>query len=187
MRSATALARHRTRTFNRAVPLYDAAIRSATPQQRAQARNWYAFAGSFSRMLAYAAGWSHESAACVVSAFSPRVRWDTNLRKALAFACGETPRGLSEHVAAARRGVADGFAGLRADKTHNFARAIWGDPFAVVIDVWMCRIGGMSKEAPNTTEYRALTDAVNRVAFDHGILPAEAQALIWIVGRGSAD
>jgi hypothetical protein len=187
MRTATARAAARTRLFNRAVPAYDAAIRAATPVQREQARRWYANAGSFSRMIAHAAGWTPIAGACVVAAFSPRVRWDTNLRKALAFACGETPRGLADHVRAAHRGVAEGFAGLRADKTHNFARAIWGDSFAVVIDVWMCRIAGMRKDAPNTTEYRALTDAVNRVAFDHGILPAEAQALIWIVGRGSAD
>lgn len=187
LRTAAARADHATRVFLGAVPLYDAAILSATPAQRRQAREWYAQAGTFSRAISHAAGWSAESGACVVSAFSPRVKWATNLRKALAFACGETPKGLRDHVAAARRGVAQGFAGLRAAKTHNFARAIWGDRMAVVIDVWMCRIGGLDKEAPNTTEYRALSGAVNWCAMQHGMMPAEAQALIWIVGRGSAE
>jgi hypothetical protein len=187
MRTAIARNRHAVAVMDAAIPAYDAAIRAATPSERDSARRWYAFAGSFSRALAYAAGWSHEGAACVVSAFSPRVRWDTNLRKALAFACGETPKGLRAHVDAARRGIAEGFAGLRALKTHNFARAIAGDREAVVIDVWMCRIAGLAKDAPNVTEYRALADAVRSVAAKHGLDPAEAQALIWVVGRGSAD
>ena len=187
MRTRHARNLHAASVMEAAIPAYDAAILAATPEQREAARRWYALAGSFSRALAYAAGWSNEAAACVVSAFSPRVRWDTNLRKALAFACGETPKGLRAHVAAAHRGIACGFSGLRALKTHNFARAIAGDSSAVVIDVWMCRIGGLAKEAPNITEYRALADAVRRVADAHGLPHAEAQALIWVVGRGSAD
>jgi hypothetical protein len=187
MRTAAARSRATTRIFNRATAAYDAAIRAATPEQREQARRWYALAGSFSRMISHAAGWTPISGACVVAAFSPRERWESNKRKALAFACGETPRGLRDHVRAAHRGVAQGFAGLRELKTHNFARAIWGDRFAVVIDIWMCRIAGLRKDKPNRTEYRALAGAVNYVALAHGILPAEAQALIWIVGRGSAD
>jgi hypothetical protein len=130
-----------------------------------------------------------EVAASVVSAFSPRVTWAHNKAKAAQYAQGITPRGLRSHVVAADRCVVEGFNGLRGLKTNAFARAIAGDPNAVVVDVWMCRAAGLGKDAPNATEYRAIADAITAIAGTPTVnmAPATLQALLWIIVRGKAD
>ena len=54
-------------------------------------------------------------------------------------------------------------------------------------DVWMMRAAGMDTDSPNKGQYLALSQAVRKVASDHGITPRTAQALIWIIVRGSAS
>jgi hypothetical protein len=85
--------------------------------------------------------------------------------------------------------VYEGFNGLRGAKTNAFARAIAGDPNAVVVDVWMCRAAGLGKDAPNATEYRAIADAIRSIAATRTVnmAPATLQALLWIIVRGKAD
>jgi hypothetical protein len=78
-----------------------------------------------------------------------------------------------------------GFDALKGQKTNAFARAIAGDPNAVVIDVWMCRAGGLDRDDPNKSQYNMLADAVRNIASEHGLTPRTTQALIWIVKRGS--
>jgi hypothetical protein len=79
-----------------------------------------------------------------------------------------------------------GFDALKGLKTNAFARAIAGDTDAVVIDVWMMRAAGMETDSPNKTQYNAIADSVREVAAEFGITPRTAQALIWIIVRGSA-
>ena len=161
------------------------------------AEQWYADAGSFAQSLPRH-DWSFATACSVVSAFSPRVTWAQNKRKAMDYAHGITPKGLKAHVAAADRCVSDGFDGLRGLKTNAFARAIAGDTDAVVVDVWMCRAAGlvwgdkskkagMMKDAPNKGEYQAIAEAVRTVAAEYSMTPAMMQAMIWIVVRGKAQ
>jgi len=75
---------------------------------------------------------------------------------------------------------------LKGQKTNAFARAIAGDENAIVIDVWMMRAAGMEKDSPNKTEYAELSEAVRRIAEKFGMTARTAQALIWILVRGSA-
>ena len=79
-----------------------------------------------------------------------------------------------------------GFDALRGLKTNAFARAIAGDTDAVVIDVWMMRAAGMDNDSPTKGQYREISDAVRIVTAEFGITPRTAQALIWIIVRGSA-
>jgi len=150
------------------------------------AEQWYAEAGAFAQSLPRH-DWSFATCCSVVSAFSPRVTWAQNKRKAMDYAHGITPKGLKAHVAAADRCVVDGFDGLRGLKTNAFARAISGDGNAVVVDVWMCRAALLGKDAPNKGEYNAIAQAVRTVAAEHSMTPAMMQALIWITIRGKAQ
>jgi hypothetical protein len=131
-------------------------------------------------------GTTLEVGASIVAAFSPRERWSSNVAKALAFSMNKPVAGLSNNLRMAESAKVSGFDALRGLKTNAFARAIAGDTDAVVIDVWMMRAASMSTDSPNKGQYLALSDAVRKVAAEHGITPRTAQALIWIIVRGGA-
>jgi hypothetical protein len=163
-------------------------LSTATLFDHASADAWYVEAGDFARRLCFIRpDWSMEISCSVVSAFSPRVTWAHNKRKAHEYAQGITPKGLRSHVEAADRCVREGFDGLRGPKTNAFARAIAGDRDAVVVDVWMCRAAGLGKDAPNKTEYRIIANAVREVASAYNMDAATMQALLWIIIRGKAE
>ena len=50
----------------------------------------------------------------------------------------------------------------------------------------MMRAAGMETDSPNKTQYNAIAESVREVAAEFGITPRTAQALIWIIVRGSA-
>ena len=187
MNSTTAYRYLTVRT--RASESFIALLAQATLFDLHAAERWYDEAQSFANTLRPSTGWNMEVAASVVSAFSPRVTWGHNKAKAAQYAQGITPKGLRSHVVAADRCVAEGFNGLRGAKTNAFARAIAGDPNAVVVDVWMCRAAGLCKDAPNATEYRAIADAITAIAGTATVnmAPATLQALLWIIVRGKAE
>ena len=172
-----------------AIESFIALLAQATLFDLRAAERWYDEAGAFAESLRPTTGWSLETSASVVSAFSPRVTWAHNKAKATQYAQGITPKGLRSHVVAADRCLAEGFNGLRGLKTNAFARAIAGDREAVVVDVWMCRAAGLGKDAPNKTEYRAIADAIRTIAGTPAVCmaPATLQALLWIIVRGKAE
>jgi hypothetical protein len=150
------------------------------------AATWYDEASLVANDIANIMGLDLERGASVLSAFSPRERWASNVRKAYAFANGLPVSGLTNNLRMAERAVSDGFEALKGLKTNAFARAIAGDSDAIVIDVWMMRAAGMPTDSPNKGQYRELSQAVSLVAQEFSIAPRVAQALIWIVERGSA-
>ena len=159
----------------------------ATMAQVEQASVWYHEAQEVAEDVAEILGASLEVGASIVSAFSPRERWSSNVAKAFAFANGLPVSGLGNNLRMAENAKTMGFDALKGQKTNAFARAIAGDSDAVVIDVWMMRAAGMDRNDPTKTQYAAISDAVRKVASDHGITPRTAQALIWIIVRGSAN
>ena len=173
------------------VPSYAARFRdllmTATLAQMEAAATWYAEAQEVAEDVAEILGVSLEHGAAIVSAFSPRERWSTNIAKAYAFANGKPVTGLSNNLKMANDAKANGFDALKGLKTNAFARAIAGDNNAVVIDVWMCRAANAATDSPSKGLYNTLSDAVTVVANEHGLSPRTAQALIWIVKRGSAE
>jgi hypothetical protein len=175
-----------TPALSTAIDLYRAAILRATLGQVEAASIWYREAEEVAEDIAEAMNTSLEVGACIIAAFSPRERWSTNIAKAMLFANGGTPKGLSNNLLMAQRSLSDGFDALKGLKTNAFARAIAGDTNAVVIDIWMCRAANLDTDSPNIGQYRMLAEACKIVAAECGITPRTAQALIWIVTRGGA-
>lgn len=166
--------------------LYSEIISKATLGQVEQAATWYLDAEKIANKVADNLDTTLEVGASIVSSFSPRERWSTNVEKAIAFSLGKEVRGLSNNLRMANNSLELGFDALKGLKTNAFARAIAGDANAIVIDVWMCRAAGENYTSPNQTQYRELSKAVADVAKEHGLTPRVAQAIIWIVYRGSA-
>jgi hypothetical protein len=167
--------------------LYSGYVLQSTMQQMEQAATWYFEAQEVAEDVAENLGVSLEIGASVVSAFSPRERWSSNVAKALAFSMGKPVTGLGNNLRMAQAALENGFDALNGLKTNAFARAIAGDTDAVVIDVWMMRAAGMQIDSPNKSQYTMLSDTVRKIASEHGITPRTTQALIWIVKRGSAS
>jgi len=80
----------------------------------------------------------------------------------------------------------DPTATLTGRKTYNFARALQGDPEAVVIDVWMMRLAGFNTDAPTKIQYDAMEYVIRQMAGANGLEPRTLQALLWIIVRGGA-
>ena len=169
-----------------ATELYRDLIIRATLGQVEEASVWYHEAQDVATEVAHNLNSSLEVGAGVVSAFSPRERWSSNITKAIAFSLGQSVSGLSNNLKMANAVLDEGFDALKGLKTNAFARAIAGDTDAVVIDVWMCRAAQLKNDSPTQAQYHALTKATVKVAGEFGLTPRTAQALIWIVVRGSA-
>ena len=167
---------------------YYQCILQATLAQVEQASVWYFEAQEVAEDVAENLGVSLEVGASIVAAFSPRERWASNVAKSLAFSMGKPVVGLSNNLNMANNSLVMGFDALNGQKTNAFARAIAGDSDAVVIDVWMIRAAGMdASKGVNKTQYNTLADSVRKIAKEFGLTPRTAQALIWIVKRGSAE
>lgn len=167
-------------------------VSTATPGQIEQAVTWYLdaelIANDLVRIFANRGmDVSLESCASVISSFSPRQRWSRNVVQAVEFANGGKPAGLSNNLLMAENSLTMGFDALKGLKTNAFAKAIAGDENAVTIDVWMCKAAGLETNAPNKTQYRELSEAVNVVATELRMSPRATQALIWIIFRGGAE
>ena len=158
---------------------------TATLGQVEEASVWYRDAEEVAEEVARNLETTLEVGASVVSAFSPRERWSSNVAKAIAFSLGHEVKGLGNNLRMAQNSLLSGFSALNGLKTNAFARAIAGDTNAVVIDIWMMRAAGMEKDSPNQTEYFELSKAMTDVAKEFGITPRTAQALVWIIVRGS--
>ena len=167
---------------------YYQCILQATLAQVEAASVWYHEAQEEAEDIAEIMGVSLEVGARVVSSFSPRERWASNVAKAFAFAHGKPIKGLSNNLAMANNSLTMGFDALNGQKTNAFARAIAGDTDAVVIDVWMIRAAHLdASKGVNKKQYNTLVDSVRKVASEFGLTPRTAQALIWIVKRGSGE
>jgi hypothetical protein len=169
------------------VETYKSYVKKATPGQIEQAAKWYFEAEKVANQVAENLDTSLEIGASVVSAFSPRERWTSNVRKAIQFSLGEKVVGLSNNLKMAEASLHLGYEALRGAKTNAFARAIAGDENAVVVDIWMMRAGGFGIDSPNKTQYTEVTEAINTVADKFGLTPRTTQALIWIMVRGSGE
>jgi hypothetical protein len=164
-----------------------ALLEEATFGQVEQASVWYVDAEKVALEVARNLDTTLEIGASVVSAFSPRERWSSNVEKAVAFSLGQKVTGLSNNIKMAQASLHLGFDALKGPKTNAFARAIAGDENAVVVDVWMMRAAQVGVDSPNKTQYAEISQAIKRVATRHGLTPRTTQALIWILVRGSAS
>ncbi len=71
-----------------------------------------------------------------------------------------------------------------AHKTENFARAILGDPHAVVLDTWMLRTMGVTiKDVKHRYQYDGIARRVCMAAALVGERTSEFQAIVWLKVR----
>jgi hypothetical protein len=162
-------------------------VRQATLAQVEEATLWYADAEKIAMQVANNLDTTLEVGASVVSAFSPRERWATNVAKAIAFSLGQNVKGLSNNIKMANESLTRGFDALNGQKTNAFARAIAGDENAVVIDVWMMKAAKAKTNSPSRTQYMLMTQDIEKLALRYGLTPRTTQALIWIIARGGSQ
>ena len=179
--------RERCKMIEEYTNTYKNLLLNASFGQVEQSALWYADAEKVAHEVARNLDTTLEVGASVVSSFSPRERWATNIEKAVAFSLGQKVTGLSNNLKMAEASLVLGFDALKGPKTNAFARAIAGDQNSVVIDVWMMRAARMDKDNPNKGQYAELSQAVKRVARQYEMSPRTCQALIWILVRGSAS
>lgn len=77
--------------------------------------------------------------------------------------------------------------GLEGRKIDNFAKALMGDPNAVVVDRWMLRAFGFDKEAASPHEYDVIEHAVKELAQKQGVTPRQMQASIWFSVKNKTE
>lgn len=167
--------------------IFRSLLMKATLGQVEEASVWYRDAEEVAEEVARNLNTTLEVGASVVSAFSPRERWSSNVAKAISFSLGHEVRGLPNNLKMAKASLELGFDALKGLKTNAFAKAIAGDANAVVIDVWMMRAAQLDSDSPTQAQYARLSQALTNVAKEFGLTPRTAQALIWIIVRGSAS
>lgn len=160
------------------------AYRRATFAQLMNGHAWYARA----RELAMDIAGDMRLGAGLLAAYSPATGWKLTVRNARGMYESRRDQptlGMSNRKA---RRILDGedFEDvLTGQKTLNFARAIAGDGDAVVIDRWAIRaaVGG-TWERVTSAQYKIIAEAYREAARIADVMPADMQAITWLVTRG---
>lgn len=169
---------------------------AAAPQTREAGRLWYTRSRRDVRAIAslLPPGVGQSAAAAILAALSPQTQWVQNWLWAerIAAAAGRGDRrrprvgGFPNNRAKAWR-IANGenpdhvLGGL---KVRAFWRALYGDPDAVVLDLWMFRAFGLP-DAPPASVYRTCAEGMRIAAAELGVAARDLQATIWLHVRGS--
>jgi hypothetical protein len=164
---------------------YEDLIADATMQDMFNAATWYSEAQSYALQLATCHVVSLDQAAGVIAAFSPRTRWAQNVLNAELFLSGEPVPTMINNVKMANAVVDKGIDGLKGRKTNSFAHNIAGNMNKVTIDVWMIRAAGYDRLDANKGMYDLMENVIIELSEIYSVSPAQLQALIWIVVRGS--
>ena len=146
----------------------------------ASERDWYARAELSIRAYATERGFDPARVADVLSLTSPRVSVSRNVRIARHYL--ETGAPTSDTMWSVRAALAhyEDTGEIRGPKTGAFARALMGDPDAVVVDVWVLRafdLRGWKSLTPK--RYRDVSARIRRLATVLGWTPVECQAAMW--------
>jgi len=165
---------------------YDSFINDASMDQVMQAATWYSEAQAFAQTLAIRHSISLDCAAGIIAAFSPRTKWASNMVNAELFLSEELVPTLGNNIKMATAvHNTNSIKALKGRKTNSFARNIAGDMSVVTIDVWMIRAAGYDRLDANKGMYDLMETVIQELAFIYSVQPAQLQALIWIVVRGS--
>ncbi len=158
--------------------------------------SWYGNANAYARKLAEAHDVPFEYVVGIIAALSPRISWSDNLKGAESIlADGEqaSTMALGTNVVKALWIANGSDAGdiLGGRKVRSFWRNISApyDSLDVTLDGWMVKALGLPSfhylERKGT--YDAIADGFHIVAAEHGILPHQLQAAVWIQARGQTE
>lgn len=179
------------------------AILRASAAEYAEGKSWYPTAGRLAAVIADATASDVATAGAVIAALSPRNPWAWNVADAYAVLThAQRPTTRDGNAAKlprvttfnSNRDRAISFAAGASDwtsaapKVRSFVANIMGDYRAVTVDVWAirCATGGALDAVPSRKgAYQRVADAYRAVAAELGILPAEAQAIAWVVCRNA--
>lgn len=116
----------------------------------------------------------------VLAVTSPRISVSMNGRLAAMYldGCGADALPCIPSVSAALRHYEE-TGEIRGPKTEAFARALRGEPDAVVLDVWLARALDVPQRELRGARYRRHAARVRRGAARLGWEPAEYQAAVW--------
>lgn len=172
-------------------------LRNATPAQIAEGAAWYPNTRQWCQEIADLTGLPIEGVAGAVAALSPRCQWQQNQRWALrliqAFKAGEAEPPAVSTVTnrykawnCLRR---DPYQELTSRKVRAFWRAILGDQDAAPIDCWAmaaaCGYRRPDRGRISTQEYRDAEQGYRYAARTLGLPASAAQAICWVVVRGT--
>ncbi len=158
-------------------------------EERTQALNggWYRESRRTARALARKHDTTLATAAGVIAALSPRIRWRENVLGADHILGGaDSGPGFNRNVEKACR-IRDGerpLSVLGGPKVTAFYRAIMGDKEAAVIDVWMWRAMGIK---PGEVPYAVAEACLREAAAKAGVSVSDFQAIVWTHVRGGAE
>jgi len=161
---------------------------------------WYQSAARAAEVIAEQTDSDRSTAAAVIAALSPRVRWSYNVADAIAIADGATSgfMAIGRNVVKAWRIIAGESPSdvLGGRKVRSFWRNI-AHPYTsadVTIDVWTLRALVDDTRTDHYVEryaflarrgvYDAISDGVRRSADERGIMPHQVQATVWVHARG---
>jgi hypothetical protein len=145
--------------------------------------SWYLDSGDALASYAHKLGTSSKRVCDIVAILSPRVSTVQNMRLAQHYLERGTFRQgtMKARASAVLRYEDTGV--FTGPKVVAFSRALQGDGDAVVIDAWIARLFDIAAESLTLGRYRETAERVRRVAHSVGLLPAEAQACLWVGTR----
>lgn len=161
---------------------------------------WYNRAHEYVQQLAEYYKKDVKLVASAMAALSPQKSWAQNKKLIVDLAEGKKVGQIGQFVEMATKAwEGEGFSALSGPKIVNFALNLMGDLNCVTVDRIMCRAAGLvniygePKIAPTIEQYQQIAECVLFVTDEYNMKfysnykPAQVQALIWCLERGSAD
>ena len=167
---------------------------NARPHNVEAGANWYSTARQYAEKVAAIAECSLPCAVSVLSALSPRNRWERNVQDAYTVAAAFRAGGpyniksgtFNSNVEKAFKVLFTGNPQLPGEKVQAFADNIL-DPYSlrVTIDVWAVRVANLAPDLNVARfDYPTYEAAYVKAAERVGILPKHLQATTWLEMRG---
>lgn len=137
---------------------------------------WYYRAGLAADALAARVGTDPGRTRDVLALCSPRVHVRQSVTLATRYLADGDTRGMIPSTAAALHHY-DRTGEIRGPKTSAFARALRGDPMAVVVDVWILRALGVERPPSTPAQYRRIADRVRSLTYRLRAITTRASGL----------
>lgn len=170
-------------------------IDKSTPELTEAGKNWYKSAYDECVDIAINSPYTINQVVGAVAHLSPRQHWKKNIDYTkLVIETGDAPC-LNRSIENAKRALMsdnpiDTFSPT-AIKTRSFYHNILSDYDHVTVDVWAARIALGSDDAEKILGrkgmYQSISHAYKLAGMNHGLTPAETQAVAWCAARGTHE